>query len=251
MILPNLIFPPTRSMGDSFVSSPIVRHFSKLCNQIKVPVAGWQMPTLIELFKEDSNVEIIEFKSQQAIDQLAQSQNYHVIPGPNIYAIPWKDDYSCVLWDEQWYTYYDLPFHVRYSLFQMPRNLPSSEQLFQKLTNGERYILTHTQWSSCDQAPIDLVHWRESAGLDPLDNFKIINLSSQVSSNIMDFVNLILNADEIHCVPSCIFCLVDSITKHTKAKLFYHDIRQNTLMRVNNRWNNFCWTVIHYHTKIG
>ena len=64
------------------------------------------------------------------------------------------------------------------------------------------------------------------------------------------YKTLIENAEEIHCVPSSVFCFVDSITKLTKAKLFYHDVRKQTIMRINNPWNDHRWTKINYDTKL-
>jgi hypothetical protein len=64
----------------------------------------------------------------------------------------------------------------------------------------------------------------------------------------MEYVELIKNAEEIHCIPSSFHCLVDGI--ETPAKLFFHDIREKTSMAVNSIWNNHRWTMVNYNPRL-
>lgn len=250
MIDCEMVFSPSSSLGDTIVASPIARHFSKMCRRLHVPVSPWVIPTARELYKEDTNVVVVDYHNDTQLDNYIKHNNLIRLIGPPIFTVPCDSTFSCVLWDEQWYTHYDVPFGQRYSGFNLPAKSPNSEDLFKKLVTKERFILTHTQWTNHKTIPIDMHTWRKDSGLDDLDQFQIIDLTPELSSNLLDFVELISGAEEIHCVPSCVFCLVDSITNKTNARLFYHDIRKNTMMRVNHRWNNHRWCMISYQNKI-
>ena len=250
MIDTEMIFGPINSMGDSIVVSPIARHFSKLCKRLHVPASPWLLPTMIDLYREDPGIVVTEYQNATQLQQYIQQHRLINIEGPPIFTVPCEHTVSCVLWDEQWYTHYEIPFGVRYNGFNLPTSSSASKNLYQNLVTNPRYILTHTQWSNRNDVPIDMHSWRQGAGLDSLDQFQIIDLNPALSNNLLDFVDLILNAEEIHCVPSCMFCLVDSIVNKIKARLFYHDIRKNTAMRVNHKWNNHRWCMINYTNKL-
>lgn len=250
MIDCEMMFTPIDSFGDSFVASSIVRHFSRMCRHLHVPVSAGVLPTVKSLYSEDRNITVVEYVNQAQLDEHAAQHKLVKIIGPPIYTVPGDRSFKCILWDEQWYTYYQIPFGHRYTGFNLPTNTTNSRALYEQLVTNPRYILTHTQWSNQDPAPIDMHSWRQAAGLDSLDQFQIIDLKASLTRNLLDFVDLIIHAEEIHCVQSGIFCLVDSITNKTQAKLFHHDIRKNIVMRINNAWNNHRWCTIHYADQL-
>jgi hypothetical protein len=250
-IFDDMIFPKIGNMGDSFVTSAIVRHFSKMCNKIHVPVAAWQIPTLTTLFQDDPGIQVMAYSDNLSLDPFIKQNNLVKINSPPIYTQGnQKDGISAVLWDEQWYTFYDLPFSLRYSGFHLPRNLKSSENLYDRLYKDRPYVLVHKHIRNNEYVSIDLQSYRSQFDLKPLNNFDIIEIEPSVTPNILDWLDLIRNASEIHCIPSCIFCLVDGMVNQTKAKLFYHNIRRSTRMRVSNRWNRYLWIPVNYPDHI-
>lgn len=250
MLSKNLIFPPTDSLGDAIVASPIARHFSKMCPTLYVPLHKRVLPTALSLYSEDPNIHVFDYQDHDSLKEYINANDLVSIVGPPIHTIPWNGTWACDLWEEQWYTFYGLSFETRYTGFNIPTPGKKSQDIYTNIVTNKRYILTHTQWGpSTTAAPIDLHSWRESHGLDPLDQFQVIDLNPSISNDLLDYVTLIANAEEIHCVPSCLHHLVDGMVNKTKAKLFYHEMRRNACMRVNNRWNNHRWCMIHYHTK--
>jgi hypothetical protein len=79
---------------------------------------------------------------------------------------------------------------------------------------------------------------------------KIIEITPNITKNMLQYAKLIENAKEIHCVPSSFYCLTDSITERTSANLFFHDIRAATLMQINSKWNNNRWNIVKYDRKL-
>jgi hypothetical protein len=241
---------PLGSMGDAFVYSPIIHHYSKFHKCIHVPTLSWMIPTILTLFQENPKVKVFEYYEDAYVKEYAQAHDLIELEHPKLVFIPYNGTRSCVLWDEQLYTFYDLPFSLRYEGFQIPKNLPRSHLLYNTIVKNPQYILTHAHIGTCaEKLHLDLASWREGMGLPSLDQFQIIDLTPNLTNNMLDYVDLIQNASEIHCVPSSVQCLVDSLAYKIHARLFWHDRRKDTLMRINNNWNNHKWQVIHYEEK--
>ena len=246
----DIMFVPLGSMGDAFVYAPIIHHFSKITNCVHVPVLNWIAPTLHTLFQENMKVKIFEFDQEHQVTTYAQTHDVLELAHPHLVFIPYNGTRSCVLWDEQIYTFYNLPFSLRYEGFHIPKQLPRSQLLYRTLVQNPRYILTHTEIGThIGQLPLDVTSWRSTVGLESVDQYQIIELGGHLTNNLMDYVDLILHASEIHCVPSCVQCLVDSMASQITGRLFWHDIRKDTIMRINNTWNQHKWCVINYEHK--
>ena len=132
---------------------------------------------------------------------------------------------------------------MRYKNFKLPKHIEGSEELYNRLSNTEPYILVHRH-TSIGAAPIDVVKYREINNRP--GHYRVIEIDESITHNMMHYIKLIENAKEIHVAPSSFFCLVDSMVEKTDAILFYHNIRASTLMRVNSKWNNFRWNIVEY-----
>lgn len=253
--LNQLCFPPQGSIGDIIVIAGAATWFSERCHHVYFPVTKDNVEFARTLFKENKKITVIEYTDMYTytdLNEFIQKNKLTIFSLPEVVRITNSDNVTCtVLWDEQFYTFFDLPFSIRYSHFRLPSNLPESILLYQRIVTNPRYILVAKKMGSKDQTVnIDLDSARSTENLDALDNFQVIELTEDITSNIILYAELIKHAEEIHCVPSSIFCFVDSITHTTSAKLFYHDIRANTIMRVNNTWNNKRWKIIKYDRKL-
>ena len=125
-----------------------------------------------------------------------------------------------------------------------------SKELKNKIVTNNRYILVHQNYFAFNgDVPIDMHYWRNNARLDSLTEFQIIKINPSLSDNMMDYVDLIKGAEEIHCIASSFYHIVDGMAQETNARLFYHDIRKTAVLRVNNQWNNYRWTIINYSNK--
>lgn len=246
-IFDRLCFFGPMGLGDNFVVSGIVHYFADRCNEIHVPIQPKFIKTMTTLYKDHENIIVFPLADEEELEQyvndnklskllripLAQStiRNYQIIP----------------MWDIQLYSNYELSFGLRYSNFRLPECIEGAESLYNILGNNEPYILVH-RFTGDDPngIPIDIPGFRANEGL--VDNIRVVEIREGLTNDMMQYVDLIKNASEIHCVPSSFHCLVDSID--TKAKLYFHDIREKTSMAVNTQWNNFKWTEVHYEQRL-
>lgn len=244
---------PTAALGDFIVTYPIMRHYALISKQIYLPLTLTNK-TLVNicntLFSDLNNIELIEHLDTHNYDILSKSFNASYITAAHLYNINYGGVPSRPLWEEQWYTWFELPYSLRYRGFKIPDDNIRSKELYSKLVNNENYILVHDEILGARQKIyLDLKNWRSPEDQIIFDTYQKIFIDPSLSDNLLDYVDLIKNAKEIHCTPSCIHQLVESINDKTNAKLYYHNIRKDALMRVNNRWNNYKWQFINYDVK--
>ena len=256
MITQQMCFHPQGSIGDCFVVAGAVNWFSDRCLKLFLPIYKKtnMLETIATLFQDNKKVQVIEYEDHQTfsdLNQLITTQNLTPITIPSLYSIEINGVTSRPLWEEQIYTGLDLPFSIRYSHFRMPNVDSKSKELFNRVVKNSRYILVSQKMKDpSTQVSIDLNGCRNQVGLDSLDKFQIIELNETLSSNIILYSELIKHAEEIHCVPSSLHCFIDSIIQTTNAKLFYHALRKDATMRVNNNWNNHRWQIVNYLHKL-
>lgn len=137
----------------------------------------------------------------------------------------------------KFYSYLDQPYENRYKYFKLPKMRDSGYQLYDKLYPKEKYVLIHNIGS-------DWTHTHLSINTD----YKKIYIEP-LTDSLLDWIPLIQNAEEIHCVDSSVFHLVDNISHSLRAKLFYHNSKSHGGTRCNYAENNFIWNVIEYEDK--
>ena len=253
-IFDKLHFLGHMSLGDSFVFSGIVHHFAEKANEVSIPTELKYFNTINTLYQDYDNIKVLEFANrQQEIEFILKNNIPKITPydlfsfnSVILYESPQKENvnyWTVPLWDMQIYDHYELPFSARYKNFKLPKYVVESDELFTNLSNEEPYILVHKH-TGVGTAPININGFRVNSNLP--DNYKVIEINESITNNMMHYIKLIENAKEIHVAPSSFFCFVDSMLDRTNALLFYHNIRANTLMRVNSKWNNFRWNIVEY-----
>lgn len=253
--LENLYVACPLGLGDFFVCNSLIRDWANLAQELYLPVPQQSLPTVKCLYSEVPNVKPILFPGLDHERDFIAKHNLSVInfrtifeTTPIWYAGNPTWDTIAVYWDRQIYEFWDVPFSSRYRNFQLPKVIPGAEPLRLKLNPyNEPFVLWHP--SAGDRPSgfdIDLVQWRRANGLP---DKKIISIEPGHTDNMLDYIKLIQQADEIHVVGSSFHCLVDSICSELKADLFYHDVRKTTVMQINSRWNNYRWNPVRYHNK--
>jgi hypothetical protein len=211
----------TGTLGDIFVLSGAIRHFAEeVADKVYVLTRDPYLSIVKDLYSDSDNI-VIHSYSEQPYPQ-------PILKSPDVFFT--TPQHIPPIWDEQFYAHYNLPFAYRYTKFR----IPSANTRLQ--SPNEKYILTSTNFRNT------------KITFTSNSNLKVIDLTEELAFNPLDFIYLIENAEEIHCVPSSIFCLVDSI-RPKKPKLFYHDIRIDTVMRVNNSYNKH-WNIVPYARKL-
>ena len=242
-----LYFVAAMSLGDNFIYSGVAHHYADRCYELHIPVEPRFEKTMRCLYQDFPNIKIISALShEQEIQYIRENQLAKITMSTPFFTVI-NGVSVCPLWDEQVYTHFELSFSLRYKNFRLPKYIDGAEELYQKLSGGEPYILIHRRTGlHPDGMPINIPAFRMANNLPDIN---IIEITEGITDNMMQFVPLIERAQEIHCVSSSFRCLVDSIYNRTTGILFYHEARANTLERVNSRWNNYSWQIVRYDNK--
>ena len=249
-----LFFDSAVGLGDAFVMNGIVHHYARMCETLYYPARGEFFETLTCLYQDHPNIEVWRFYGSEQQDTFIETNNIHRINSfplitSEIHRVGCELERIHVHWPQQVYENWDIPFKMRYLDFHMPKEISGSEELYERLTEGEtEYALVHRYASDHpDGLPVNIPNFRK---LQNLPDMKIIEVKNGQAENMLQYKKLIENATEIHCIPSSFFNLVDSMIINIKADAFFHDIRKNSLMKVNSRWNNHRWQIATYGVRI-
>ena len=242
-----MFFIGPMSLGDNFVLAGIAHHFGDRCNELHIPVNPEHYETMSTLYQDHSHIKVIsttEFNPDE--DAYIKNNNLGRIMRTEYLSWYIKKYRIVPMWDLQLYSNYELSYGLRYSNFRLPKYIEGSDELYQELSQGEPYILIHRFTNNHpDGIPIDIDSFRRISNLPEI---RTIEIREGITSNMMHYVKLIQNAQEIHVVPSSFHCLVDSMD--TNASLYFHDIRERTSMNINSKWNKKYWTVVNYSQRI-
>jgi hypothetical protein len=224
-------------LGDQIICNGIINHWSETYHVI-LPVRKDFIPSMQCLYMDNPNVEIIQadhqtlgpWHEQEMADKCHQYAAQYISLGTL--------GINETIYQESMYEYAGLPFEYRYSKFRFPSEVKNRQNLFQHYVQAkEPYSLVH-RWGSSGPAYFHV----------DATTYPIIEVVPH-SNNIFDWIDLILNATEIHCLPSSFFHLVDSILPQVKAKLFYHNARRHTSMNPFNEFNHGRWQWVHYDQR--
>ena len=249
-----LFFDSSVGLGDAFVMNAIVHHFARSCNTLYYPARGEFFETIKCLYQDVPNIEVWRFFNNDQEDFFIERNNLlRVRSTPlitsEIHRIGCEKEHIHVHWPQQVYENFDIPFKMRYLDFHFPKNIEGQDLVYDTLTKGDPdYVLVHRYASDHPTGiPIDIPSFRRQKGLPEM---KIIEIQEGQTTNMLHYKKLIENAKEIHCIPSSFFNLVDSMIVDIPAIAFFHDIRKNSLMKVNSRWNNHRWDIVTYGIRV-
>ena len=208
-------------LGDHFVCNGIVNYISKITEaHISVICKQQNYVTVCCLYSEDKNISIIPIDTD-CEDQIQQVNRYAIENDFRLLRFGFGDDHiDPKAWDMSFYKELGIDFIERYRSFKLPKMPP--ETLLP--VPSHKYIFVHDESS---EGKYDL---------KILSNLPQICVNKTDTDNILAYIGLIQNAEEIHCVNSSLFHLVDSMSNITK-KLYYHDIRLHPYsFQVSARW---------------
>jgi hypothetical protein len=255
-VMPQLYLISPLFLGDAFVINALVHKWAQEAVHVHVPTLPQYVHTVQCLYSDYPNITVVPYLGEQKEQEYIAKHNLQTINFRTLYELtklPIKHHDAPVdipvLWDRQIYEYFDVPFSRRYQNFQLPKHIPNTQNLFNTLNpTHEPYVLWHRySHTQIHDTQVDLKAWRAQIGAPDI---KIIEIVTGHTANLLDYMQLITHAQEIHCIPSAFHCLVDSVLDQTNATLFYHDVKAHTLMQVNCRWNNWRWHSVYYEHKI-
>lgn len=130
--------------------------------------------------------------------------------------------------DKKFYSQFDIPFIERYNSFYYERDVLIENKVYDLLNpNNKKYLFLHD----------DKSRGYEINTLDGVDNdLLIIKPDKSLQFTIFDYLKLIENAQEIHCIDSSFKSLIDSININNKNMYFHTYSRGHNYLTSSNNW---------------
>ena len=216
-------------LGDHIICNGLIRHLLKQTDEITLFSKSRNCDNVKRMFEDlGDKLSLVCMKDDRDVKSYIQEKNIKdcLVVGHHHLGNIMKQGYT---WDESFYKQLNIPFIERWNSFFVERNYSDENNLKDKLDIKKSYALVH----STDSTNTDRI------------NYEIINKDLQlvkviISKSIFDYIDLIHNASEIHCVDSSFKLLVDSY-KLDKIPLYFHrnyKLRNTSYLRhkSQNNW---------------
>ena len=207
-------------LGDHFVCNGLVHEATKYYSKVYLPAKLHNFKTVECLYKDWDN--IIVFSVEDEYKDIQAYCSRHDLP---ILKVGFEYLNGCQECPSKcFYNQLGLSYSVRYDNFKLPPPTLDSQALYNQLvgTIGE-YALIHQQ-SSVGTFVIK----RES-------NLPVVEIKSGLTNNLLDYIKIIENAVEIHCIDSSVINLIEGMSVKTN-KLFFHPIKKTASFEYSDKW---------------
>lgn len=199
-------------LGDHFVCFGIVKHYAQKMNSVSLFVKHHNISSVKSLYKGLSNVTLIPIENDSEVDLFCSLNNVECFKVGHR-SLSYYQSLG-LTWAEAFYKQCNIPYSKRWEDFSIERDLECEEEMFRfKNPNKEKYALIHSI-SSTGEDGIDYTQINPS--------LKQIQVTKEKlgSQSIFDYIKLIFEADEIHCIDSAFIHLADSFKLNNN--LFFH-----------------------------
>lgn len=200
-------------LGDHFICNGLVHYFANTFDEVNLICKTPYVKTVTHLYEDRSDKIKILPINNEAADVLKHANNLNL----EIHRIGFE---KCNFnnFEESFYTQVGLDPMLEYDGFSLPTNMEGSKILYQKVLkdNGKEYIMVHdTSTSGKFKLRID-------------SELPVHSMEKADTNDILDYVDSLCNASEIHVINSGLNNLVFQLyyKKMLAGKVFYHEARK-------------------------
>ena len=243
-------------LGDQIMLNGMVRHFLEIRPKVYLLVKNCHLESVQFMYRDCTNIEYIAVNNTnpQYIGAKVKSlENCDILPLAT-YGVPdptWdffvtKDGSTFTNWAHGVYIQAGLNPLYMYSKFKVVRDPDREDVLFNKSELSEKYIFIHDdhhreRFNTRHRTDLKIF----KPGSFPVDTRK--EFFSCDNSNIFDYLKIIENAEEVHCMNSSYNWMIDLMKIGTPKKNFFHTYiahSQYVPRTVKTVFNDQVWTFI-------
>jgi hypothetical protein len=209
------IFRGHMGLGDHIVCNALVRHLAK-DDTIIVPVKKHYETSVKFMFSDDPNIIVKPFPKDKKVDKFCRKkakEGIEVIWNGNLGPSKEAWEKSNSNFDRRFYEQANLDFNLRWDGFKLPEN------------NYDWMDLFHLRFPDIEPTDYIFLHQTSSTVIKRVNRNLIkhdIVFEPDVgfTDNIFDYVGILKNAKEVHCIDSSFLFLADSL--NLACKMHYH-----------------------------
>lgn len=195
-------------LGDHIIANGMVRTIAKKYDKTYIFCKPHNFKNVSFMYRDLENLKIIKMNDSEVQTFIAiNPNNKYVIAGHVPFWNILNSGHNKLKIDEIFYQLADVALENKWKEFYVKRDLDKEKQVFTDLglKKGDKYIFIH-----------DDKDRRITEG----PNLLIVR-PDNMNLSIFDYLYTIENADEINCINSSFFCLIDCIGIK-KEKMFLH-----------------------------
>lgn len=208
-------------LGDQIICNSIIRNVSKNSSSVLLPVKKHNLLNVKDMLKDLSNIQYLSVLDDSGmLNYYNLAKNY--IDNTVAFGIFGKDFLKNVnYFDESFYKQCEIEYEKRWTDFKYIHNQDKQQQLLNEIK--KTYIFVHDDASRNLNIKIDYLS----------TNYNIYKPKHEYGTSslytIFDYMSVLKNAEEIHCMDSSFACLIDHIPElYDKKKYIHRYIRKNS-----------------------
>jgi hypothetical protein len=210
----SLIIYQHLGLGDHIICNGLVREIcaNALSEKFTIVVKPTSYETIKFMFKDVPNLTVHRLssggfdspESHQEVVTLAMTTTQRIL------YIGHGQESTRLNFDKSFYAQFEIDFKKRWDSFKVERDLTSEKNLVEKLNIKEKYIFVHEDPSR----GMRIDRYIHRKGL------RVIKASTDLSTNMFDYLSLIEGAEEVHVIESAFMFMIDSFP--IEGQLFNH-----------------------------
>lgn len=196
-------------LGDHIIANGLVRTIAKDYDRVFLFCRPNNFDNVSFLYKDITKIKIILLKDHEIKQfiELNPNNNYSLIGHARYWEVLRSPGNTKKI-DEIFYYLGNVPVENRWKEFKLDRDLEKEKEVFKSLglKEGDKYAFVHDDHRS--------IHKK-------VPNIKIIKPNNK-DFKIFDYLYTIEQAEEVHCINSSFFCLIDCLCI-SKPNMFLHE----------------------------
>jgi len=200
-------------LGDHIICNAIIRYYSQKYDYVYNFVKPQNFQNVYHMYRDLTNLKLITMNMSD-IDffiKVSPNNNYLIVGHQKLHEILKTTNNKT--FDEIFYEMARVPFEEKWNRFYFQRDLEKEKEAFNKIgiKENEEFIFVH------DDKNNDRVIDENFINKD----LKIIRPADYKDIRLFDFIHIIENAKEVHCMDSSFSCLIDTM-QIKNDNLFMH-----------------------------
>lgn len=218
-------------LGDQILCNGLIRHCASRCDALYLPVKYHNINNISDMLKDVKNINFLSVSDDnQMLNYLSITKNIvNETISIGIFGKNFMKDTT--YFDQSFYNQANINYNLRWNNFIYTNNVEKQNSLLEKI--NKEYIFIHDDESRNLKITKNINN--------NLNLFKPNHkLGEKNSFTIFDYIKVIENAKEIHCMDSSFACLIDHMPElKDKPKFIHRYIRKNN----NNPFYKNNWII--------
>lgn len=219
----NILIYHHLGLGDHLICNGLVRNICENNkNNFLLPAKKHNFQTVKFMFRDLNNLTVVSVDKDECVNSLSSEINCKVLTIGHQFLDPYKQ------FDQSFYNQLGISFDKRWLSFFVQRDYDREVELYNRHNIKNDFIFVHDD--SDRGMTIESKY---------LQDKNIIRADRKQTNILFDYLSILENAKEIHCIESSFLFLVDSF--NFKGKLFNHrysrQYPENNTPTLRNKWN--------------